>query len=197
MDYRFAPRGDDTMKRARRHAYTLMEVMLVMAIMIVLLAVSYPAVDSLSAGIKVEAGGDAVRAAWAEGQAHAVNEGRPYRFAIVPGKGNYRLAPHSADYWSGIGSMPAPADPENPPIVLENSLPKGVVFAGGVFPGEEDQTSLPDGSVDPALMQPVAVFLPDGTAEEDTELIVEISGARPVILRLRALTGVVTVSRGG
>jgi hypothetical protein len=37
-----------------------------------------------------------------------------------------------------------------------------------------------------------AVFLPDGTARGDAALVFRARGCRPVVLRLRALTGIVT-----
>src|SRR5947209_6241409 len=133
--------------RQRRRAYTLMEVMMVMAVMVMLSAIGYPAIDNFYTGVKVEAASDAVRAAWSEAQAHAVNEGRPYRFSVVPGKGNYRVAPDSADYWGG--SLPTPEDPDNPPAVIEKSLPKGIVFTTNGEPVSlgSGETSLPDEGV--------------------------------------------------
>jgi prepilin-type N-terminal cleavage/methylation domain-containing protein len=180
--------------RQRRRAFTLMEVLLTMAVMVMLAAVSYPAIDLMYSGVKIEAGADSVRAAWSEAQAHAVNEGRPYRFAIVPGKGNYRVAPDSDDYWAG--QTPHPDDPENPPLVLESSLPRGVVFAnGGTVSTGEGETSLPDAEVPSNDWSRVAVFLPDGTARDDADVSLHMDSARPITLHLRALTGVITVQR--
>jgi hypothetical protein len=42
---------------------------------------------------------------------------------------------------------------------------------------------------------PVAVFLPDGTAAEDAMVSFQKGGSRPIIMRLRALTGVATTSQ--
>jgi hypothetical protein len=39
------------------------------------------------------------------------------------------------------------------------------------------------------------VFLPDGTAQADREIVLSIRGARPLVVRVRALTGVVTVQQ--
>jgi hypothetical protein len=171
-----------------------MEVLLVMAVLVIFGAIAYPAIDSLYTGVKVEAASDAVRAAWSEAQAHAVSEGRPYRFAVVPGKGNYRFAPDSADYWSG--GTPEP-DPENPSIVVQKSLPHGIVFtSNGAVPTGKDETSLPDDDVPSNIWTTAAIFLPDGTAQDDTDITLRLPGARPITLHLRALTGVITADRG-
>jgi hypothetical protein len=37
------------------------------------------------------------------------------------------------------------------------------------------------------------VFLPDGTAREDAEIVFQVPGARSATLSLRALTGIVSV----
>jgi prepilin-type N-terminal cleavage/methylation domain-containing protein len=108
--------------RPRRRAVTLMELILVMALMVIIAAIGYPTIDAMYVGVKVEGASDSVRGAWSEAQAHAVNEGRPYRFSVIPGKGNFRVAPDGSDYWSG-GNLPAPDDPENPPVVIQKSLP--------------------------------------------------------------------------
>jgi prepilin-type N-terminal cleavage/methylation domain-containing protein len=184
------------MRNARR-GYTLMEVMLVMAVILIISAISWPAMDSLYEGVKLEAASDALKAGWSEAQARAVNEGRPYRFSVIPGKGNFRVAPDSADYW--LGSNPAPDDPENPPLVMEKSLPKGIIFTpnGEATPPSNGDTAYPDNAVPSGEWSTMAVFLPDGTAEDDCDVTLRISDSRPISLHLRAMTGVVTVQRGG
>ncbi len=184
------------MRHRSRRAYTLMEVMLVMAVMVMFAAIGYPAIDSLYSGVKVDAASDAVRTAWSEAKTHAVNEGRAYRFAVVPGKGNYRVAPDGSDYWSG--SAPPQADPDNPAIVLENALPKGIVFTlNDATAGPTDgDTALPEGGVSSGQWSTVATFLPDGTADDDVKITLQMDGSRPTIISLRSLTGAVTVQRG-
>jgi len=181
--------------RQRRQAFTLIEILLVMALAVAIAAMGYSAADSYYDGVKLEAASDSVRAAWAEAQAHAVGEGRPYRFAIVPGKGNFRIAPDSADFWSGASPEP---DPDNPSVIVQNSLPKGIAFTthGEAVPNGNGETSLPDNDVPSSQWVTAAVFLPDGTAQDDTEIALRLAGCRPIILRLRALTGVTSIQRG-
>ena len=42
----------------------------------------------------------------------------------------------------------------------------------------------------------VAVFLPDGTARDDAEIRFQVKGAMPKSVKLRALTGGVSVQQG-
>src|SRR5262249_60102797 len=129
-------------------------------------------------------------------RAHAVNECRAYRFSIYPTKGNFRIAPHSDDYWQG-GDTPPSEDPANPSFIMDGVLEKGVRFvpmeslqSGAAPPGGD--SALPSGGVDPSAWVTKAIFLPDGTIRDDVEVPIQGRGARPVILNIRALTGVVS-----
>jgi prepilin-type N-terminal cleavage/methylation domain-containing protein len=183
----------------RRRAFTLLEMTLVMALIVILASLSYPAIGAMYAETRLQAGSDAVRAAWAEAQGHAVEEGRAYRFAIVPGKGNYRVAPDASEFWSGDG---AAYDPENPSYILEDSLPKGMMFpdSGGrpmdVLVDDYSDTPADKEKVGTGQWVTYATFLPDGTSVEDVDLPLEYTGCRPLTLHLRSLTGTVTVQRG-
>jgi prepilin-type N-terminal cleavage/methylation domain-containing protein len=174
--------------RARR-AYTLFEVLLVMAILVILAAITYPSLDSMYGGYKVQASADQIRGAWAAARARAVDEGRAYRFAVVMGKGNFRVAPDSLDFWKS--SEPPRNEDSAKPLVLSDHLPKGISF-GDQLPANTDTFS-PVDSVDPASWVTVATFLPDGSVRDDAAIAVRMKGTRGLVLRLRALTGVVSV----
>jgi prepilin-type N-terminal cleavage/methylation domain-containing protein len=182
---------------ALRPGYTLLELVLVLALLVIVGAMVYPSLDAMYGDYKLTAATDMVRAHWAEARARAVEEGQPYRFGVVLNQGNYRIAPDSGAYWSG-GEPPAPDDPALRPLVVEDALPKGVRFATpdiiqnnpASLPGD---SALPAGSVDPGSWTKLVTFLPDGTSLEDVEIVFQARGGRPLSLRLRALTGVVTV----
>jgi prepilin-type N-terminal cleavage/methylation domain-containing protein len=186
--------------RRARPAYTLLEVVLVMALLAMLAALAYPSLETMYGDLRVKAAADDLRAAWAEARTHAVNEGRPYRFSLVLNRGNYRVAPDGGDYWGG-GEAPAPADPANPPFVLDEALPKGTRFCTveALPSGAHDlgnDTILSPGGVDPGQWSATITFLPDGTvraAQEVVDIGLHARGTRPLVVRLRALTGVITV----
>lgn len=181
--------------RRPRSAYTLFELILVMAIISMVAALAYPSIEAMYGDYRLTAGVDQVRAAWAAARAHALDEGRPYRFAILPNQGNYRVAPDSADFWAGSGGAADAAQASTPPYILEETLPRGVRMALSDTPsvgGADDLTSQPAASVDAGQWTPVAVFLPDSTARDDAEIVFQTRGCRPRALRLRALTGIVT-----
>ncbi len=180
-----------------RRAYTLFELVLVLALLVVIAAFAMPSMEAMYSNFRLSAAADMVRAGWAAAQARAMDEGRPYRFAIVPNQGNFRIAPDSVDFW-GSGEAPTPSDSTEPPLVLDDALPKGVRFTSveALQSGAVDQDGdavLPPGSVDPSQWSRLVTFLPDGTTREDVEIAFHARGGLPVILRLRALTGVVTM----
>jgi prepilin-type N-terminal cleavage/methylation domain-containing protein len=177
-----------------RDGYTLLEILLVMAIIIMIGAVAYPSIDSWYGSFKVQGGADAVRGAWAEARERAIQDGIAYRFAVVPGSTHFRVAPDRADYWTG--ATPEPDDPTNPPLILERSLPKNVVFNvnGGdnsapTAPTNEKSSSAEDDPVDTSQYVTLTVFLPNGTAQNDVSIRLDAKGASPLTLQLRSLTG--------
>jgi len=179
-----------------RTGFTLLELVLVLAIIVAFSAIAVTSLDYVYPSHQMTRAADMVHAAWASARAHAIDEARPYRFAIVPNKGNYRIAPHDAEFWSN-DPPPQPADPDSGFLILSDALPKGLRFnAAGAPDGAGsagEPSSLPTGQVPIEAWSTKAIFLPDGTAKSDVEIIFGAEGARQIHLRLRALTGAVTV----
>jgi hypothetical protein len=168
--------------------------MLVLALLVILAAIAYPSLDTLLGTFRMNAAADMIRAQWADSRAYAMNEGQAYRFAVVSGKGNFRVAPDNPDYWSG--NDPAAPDPTNPPLVVDDALPRGVRFAtpdNYQTTMDSGDSAMPVGTVDPNSWTTIVTFLPDGTTKEDVEIVFTGNGARPLDIKLRALTGAVTV----
>jgi prepilin-type N-terminal cleavage/methylation domain-containing protein len=172
-----------------RSAFTLFELVLVLAVMVMFAALAYPSMEAMYGGYRLTAGVDMVRAAWAAARSRAIEEGHPYRFAIIPGEGRFRVAPDSGAYWSGNG----PSDDAGPPpLIQEDALPKGIRFASADSAAATDAGNAQQESGGGGPWTSVATFLPDGTARED--VLIEFSqrgGGRPLVLKLRGLTGVV------
>jgi prepilin-type N-terminal cleavage/methylation domain-containing protein len=177
----------------RNRGYTLLELMLVVAIIVVVAGMSLQSLPGMYAAFKDRAAADTVRGAWATARSHAIDDARPYRFAIIPNKGNFRVAPDSSDWWNG--GDPSGGDGSNTATVLEGTLPKGIRFTqGDAMPDATDRSStiVDGGDVNPSDWVRVATFMPDGTASEDVEISFRSGKGRPVVLRLRGLTGTVT-----
>ena len=190
------------MKKNTRRGVTLFETILVVAIIALMAALTVPAMDFFMPATKVKGSVDQVRAAWADARARAIEEGRPYRFAIVPNTGRYRIAPDGPEFWGEGG-----AAPKGDCLVLEDGLPGGVRFqvtdeAGNSSSSGADTSDVPwtkpDQASQEAAPAPSAyshpiVFLPDGTAREDVAIAFVVKGARRTTLQLRGLTGSTSV----
>lgn len=164
----------------RRDGYTLLEVLLVMAILVILVAVSIPSLDAMYGDTRVRGAADDVRGAWAEARARAIDTGVGHRFAVIPGSERYRVAPDSHDYWDGSKETEADGDDGK---VLTGSLPSGIVF--------DIKQDLPE---EAGGWRVIATFLPDGTCRDDARVVVQPSdGGSPLIVSVRGLTGIVTV----
>ena len=167
-----------------RRGFTILEVLLVVAVMVILAAMAYPSISAMYGDLRVSAAADQVRGRWADARAKAIEEGRPYRFATQP-DGQYKLAPDTADNWGGSTDANAgdANDPDIPPLIVEESLPQGLKFADESTGGD---------SGDSGPWQTAIKFLPDGTASADKTITIQAQGYRPVQLKIRALTGAVT-----
>jgi len=169
--------------RRQRPAFTLLELLLVMAILIILLSVAYPSIEGMYGHVRVTAAVDQVRAVWAEARARAIDDGQAYRFAVMPDTNRYRVAPDSPDFWDGGdgGGGSSSGDNSAPPYVVEDALKEGIVFKLG--PGMDAGSG---------AWTKVATFQADGTSDTDAEVQFHSEWSRPIALRVRSLTGAVT-----
>ena len=173
-----------TCRRPRR-GLTLIEVLLVIAVLIALAAVAYPTLSAMYGDVKVKAAADNIRAAYADARSHAIEDGRPYRVGVQPDTGKFRIAPDADSFWDGSDPSAANNDGDAPPFVMEGGLPNGIVFQTGGDPATGGSWST------------VVVFNPDGGCSSDVEITLkeadeESSG---LVVRVRAMTGAVSVRK--
>jgi prepilin-type N-terminal cleavage/methylation domain-containing protein len=179
----------------RRTAFSLMELLIVLAIIALFAGIAVVSLRSSQGAYRVTAAVDAVRGAWAMARSRAIEEGRPYRFSIEPGGRHFRVAPDWNTYWTGGTGED---DPDGPGVILENRLPPGVMF---LVNGQPGQLPAMDESVASVQAPPsgqwdtVCVFLPDGTAQQDVRIVFQTAGAIPTQIFLRGMTGVSSVTR--
>lgn len=178
-----------------RTGFTLFEVILVVAIIVIAAAIAVPTLSSMQGSHRVQGAVDSVRAAWATARAAATEQSRSYRFAVEPGGRHFRVAPDEESYWSG-GSGPA-GDPVGPGRIVEGALPPGVRFVINGEPGQQPPEPTAAEAAAPASGQweTACVFRHDGTAQEDVRIVFQVRGAAPMQLELRGLTGIATSQR--
>jgi prepilin-type N-terminal cleavage/methylation domain-containing protein len=191
-------RFEHTGRESARKGFTLFELLLVCAIIVVLGVAVYPSIEEMASSYRVGASADQVRASWALARAHAMDEGRSYRFSIKPNTGDFRVAPDATPYWSGSDEPQPDDDRRNPPYIKVDEISKPIVFAiEDVGPqAPPDPTAIgPTTSVgqNDGNWTTVAIFLADGSAQDDVKISLKSAGSKPTLLRLRALTGVVTI----
>jgi prepilin-type N-terminal cleavage/methylation domain-containing protein len=155
--------------RKERKGYTLFEIIVVMAIILVAGAVAVPTIRNMMGDTPVKAAADQVKSRLAEARAKAMEEGKPYRFE-VRGDNTFRVGPD--DDFEG-------------PSVLDDTLPRDVSFSQG---GNNNNTQNGNGSSS-------VVFLPDGSASSDFDLPLTQQGSAPVTLKLNKTTGAANVQR--
>lgn len=172
------------MRKSARRAFTLMEVVLVMAILIIVAALAIPIASTVLNRSELHSAADEVRTQLTRARNRAMEERRPYRFAIKENSSNYKIAPNTQDYWSdGEMDLNAQFADGAQPLVEERPL-KGNVRFGETKGGGNSAGS----------WRTVAVFLPDGSAEQDVEISLNMPGAQPVIVRLQAATGSISTA---
>jgi len=165
-----------------RKGFTLLELLLVMAILVILAAVSLPTMQAMYGDTRVRGAADEVRGAWAEARTRSIDNGVPYRFAIITGKEQFRLAPDTNEFWDGSSGDIDPTSESNSAKVIVGSLPKHIFF--------ESKQDLPGGS---GGWRTIAIFLPDGSCKNDASVVVRADDCDPLTISVRGITGIVTV----
>ncbi len=189
-----------------RPAYTIVEVLVVMAIIVLLSALSYAAFQMLQENTATESASDEVRAQWARARSLSIQNNVPYVFGVVWNESAWRIAPEGSEYWD-TGASTAQDDqtdsPSNLPVEV-GSLEGGVRFVEGDAPSLTAAPGKPQDpkSFDVSRFTPLVWFKPDGSIEpaptsegtmpEMLHVNVEGTAKGRVAVSMRALTGVTT-----
>lgn len=167
------------MPRPTRRAYTILELCVVLALLVILGAAIIPSVAGIAGNVRQRAAADLVRARLADARAKAMEDGRPYRVAVTDDGTRVRVAPDGLDY--------AAAPPDNPPSyqskVTEDSIDRA---SAHILTESEDTAPERDGRG----FTTVATFNPDGTCRE-ANVTVEVREKTfpPIRIQIRGVTG--------
>jgi prepilin-type N-terminal cleavage/methylation domain-containing protein len=167
------------MTRPERRGYTVLELMVVLALLVILGAAIIPSIAGISGNVRQKAGADLVRARLADARAKAMEDARAYRVALTDDGTRIRVAPDGLDY--------ATTPPDDPPSyqskVTEDPIDKA---SAHILVDSED--AVPER--DAAGWSTVATFLPDGTCRE-ANVTVEVREKTfpPIRIQIRGVTG--------
>jgi len=172
------------LQRRRRAGFTTMELVFVLAIIIIVTAISVPVISTIMSDMSVTAAGDRLRALLAETRANAMSDGVPWRLAFNPNTGIYQMAPEDSAEWSN-----AAMDSAQQSDLLRDSLPKEIVMSLRQEDIMGSDKALPAGG----NWETIAIFDPIGAARDDTLIYYGKPGSGPDRIRVRGLTGAVSV----
>ena len=159
----------------RRAGYTLMEVMVVVAIIILAASITVPVVSSMIDDARITASSDTVRAQLAETRAKAMDSGKPWRLACMPGTGYYMLAPDDSTEWESTDQSVLQRED-----AIRDTLDKDIVFSSSPGTGA---AAAGNG------WQTIAVYTYDGSAREDSIIYFGKTGTPLMAAEVRGLTG--------
>src|SRR5205085_2243890 len=120
----------------------------------------------------------------AETRANAMAEGRPWRLAFIPNTGVYQMAAEEFSEWDNVIQ-----DPIQNVDVIRDELPKDIVLSVNQSDILGNDKALPGGTA----WETIAVYLPDGSARDDTTIYYGRLGFGPNRAVLRSLTGSVSM----
>jgi hypothetical protein len=174
-----------------------------LALIVILGALSWPAMDRPMATQSLRSGADAVRAAWVQARVAAMNTGATFAFRYAPGGDHYTVeclpTPelYSDRDSSAFGTSGTLEPDPTTQLKLDRHLPDRVCFSGGQSATDsraaEAATSGTSTNADAQLAwaDPI-LFYPDGTTSTAC-IRVQNQYNRMIELSLRGLTGVATV----
>jgi type II secretory pathway pseudopilin PulG len=163
---------------------TLVEVMLVMALLVILGAVVLPSFAGMKGNADQKAAADLVRAVLADGHGLAAQSAIPYRLAIQQDGTRLRLAPDGPDF----ATLASAEHTGHSVTVLDLKIEKATLSLA------QSRPDAPLPTADSGGWITAATFMPDGTCLEDRVLIeVHEKGFPAMRISLRGITGTTRV----
>jgi prepilin-type N-terminal cleavage/methylation domain-containing protein len=163
-----------------RRGFTLLETVLVLAILVIAAAIAVPVIRSSIIDARMTAGADMIRARLADTRAHALDTGKPWKLAYMPGSGIFMLAAEDADEWNSAGQ-----DIKETLEFVRGEMPKDIILAAN----RDDIAGVEGAAQASGGWQTLAVFTGDGSARDDGAVYIGKTGLLPYRIRVRALTG--------
>jgi type II secretory pathway pseudopilin PulG len=202
-----------TMTRpVNRTAFTMLELLLVLGVVVVILAVAWPNVLRLTGQQSLIDSSEKVRALAASARVHAIDSGLVYQFRYEPGGRHFVAVPFEREFESVSPNARGTGTALGRFSKASGTLPEGVTFAAPTAlnsTGSGSSTTaglgqkissaafsgLPDaGKLENVSWSGPILFQPDGSAGDAAVDLVDRRNQR-ITMRIRGVTGAVSVSR--
>ncbi len=192
--------------RPTRHGFTLMELLLVLALLTVLTGIAWPLISRAYVNIKLRNAAEQIQAAWGKARVQAISTGLPHVFRFEMQAGDYSVVPWQDENADLEAAMPISAksfDVAIPSATTTYSgaatttgpkLPENMIFSK-LDRGSDSRTMAADAQLSSAgitATSPPVVFYPDGTSSDAVLTITNRTG-RYITVNVRGLTGVTRV----
>jgi prepilin-type N-terminal cleavage/methylation domain-containing protein len=193
----------------RARGFTLLEVMLVVAIVVVVAGLTWPLLERPIAYERLKSAADKVRATWVRARINAQTSGEPYVFTVLS-EDEYEICQRSLGLNpdAGLGLTPDGGREvtlrfdEDPSEQRSGDLSEGRLPDGVTFDLEESYASPETAAAGLADTSATGIFsvtfYPDGTADDlslaGAGLVLKNKYGHRVLLQLRGLTGAPSIS---
>lgn len=185
--------------RKRRAAFTLLELLLVIALMVMIAAIAWPAIKGPFDTQRLAKSAEQLRAEFGKTRVRAMRTGVIQVFRFQPGQSGYGSETWTASVEDVASSQPAGGGFGAPPAAAAgpssrtDSLPEGVVFHLAEVTVDARAANLlgpaGDGGSGPAAVWSDPIFFyPDGTTS-NTHVVLTNARGQAIVVTLRGLTG--------
>lgn len=187
-----------------RRAFTLLELLLVLAILVVLVGMGTPAVYNSLQGHRLTVSAEQVQTTFMQARVEAMESGRIRMFRFQQETGNFAVAPfvrssdelenNLAGTSQGLGVSSVVVESVEAETI-NGMLEEGIVFAGDNVEADIRSYTLEQeqgGDIDISGWSRPILFYPDGTASDAT-VFLRGQGGTITSVKLRGLTGIARI----
>jgi prepilin-type N-terminal cleavage/methylation domain-containing protein len=179
----------DSRWSATRAGFSLIEIIMVVAIMVAIAAMMTPAMAEFFGAQKLAKSADQIRSEMGRARVEAIRTGDVMAFYFTPEMTSYTVAPFSESFEEQRNQESAGVDERSSDFnFTQERLPRGVIFAAADSPPDARVTqTMMENEVSLSRMRPI-LFYPDGTSQ-NAAIILKNEKNDLYKITLRGLTG--------